>query len=319
VRRPLSERIAGAPITWGVCEVPGWGHQLSADRVLGEMAAIGIRATELGPDGFLPVDSAGLRHVLRSTGLALVGGFVPIVLHVPSVLRSELARMSRQAELLAAAGASVVVLAATTGSTGYERSRAIDEESWQALVDGLDAASADATAHGLVATFHPHRGTVVERPDEVDRLLERSSIPLCLDTGHIAIGGADPVAVAIKAAGRVAHVHLKDVSMDLSEAVRSGRLGYREAVGMGLYRSLGRGDLDIAGVVTTLERSGYDGWYVLEQDTVIAAEPATGGGPIENARGSYEFMKELASVLDGQGQERDAGVRAGRGNRGVAQ
>ena len=194
----------------------------------------------------------------------------------------------------------------------HERSRAIDEDSWRALVDGLDAASADAISHGLVATLHPHRGTVVERPDEVDRLLERSSIPLCLDTGHIAIGGADPVTVAIKAAGRVAHVHLKDVSMELSEGVRSGRLGYQDAVGAGMYRPLGRGDLDIAGVVTTLERSGYDGWYVLEQDTVIAAEPATDGGPIENARVSYEFLLELASVLDGQGQERDAGVRAGK-------
>ena len=88
---------------------------------------------------------------------------------------------------------------------------------------------------------------------------------------------------------------------------------------MGMYRPLGSGELDIAGVVTTLERSGYDGWYVLEQDTVIAAEPATGGGPIENARVSYEFLLELANVLDGQGQERDGGVRAGRGSRGVAQ
>ena len=128
MRRPLSERIAGAPITWGACEVPGWGHQMSVERVLGEMAAIGLRATELGPDGFLPLDSSGLRDVLRSSGLALVGGFVPIVLHVPSVLRSELARMSRQADLLAAAGAHVVVLAATTGSTGYERSRPIDAD-----------------------------------------------------------------------------------------------------------------------------------------------------------------------------------------------
>jgi inosose dehydratase len=118
--------------------------------------------------------------------------------------------------------------------------------------------------------------------------------------------------VAIKAAERVAHVHLKDVSMELSEGVRSGRLGYQDAVGAGMYRPLGRGDLDIAGVVTTLERSGYDGWYVLEQDTVIAAEPATDGSPIENARVSYEFLLELASVLDGQGQERDAGVRAGK-------
>ena len=313
--RPLADRIAGAPITWGVCEVPGWGHQMSPDRVLDEMAAIGLRATELGPDGFLPTDAAELGRALDSSGLALVAAFVPLVLHVPSVRTSELARMERQADLLAAAGASVVVLTASTGSSGYESSRAIDDDSWRSLVDGLDAASAAAAASGLRATLHPHYGTVIEGPDEVDRLLERSSIPLCLDTGHLFVGGADPVAIAVKAAGRVAHVHLKDVSADLGEGVRSGRLGYQEAVGLGMYRPLGHGDLDIAGVVTTLERSGYDGWYVLEQDTVIGAEPPAGSGPIEDARASYEYLLDLASVLDANGQQRDAGVRAS-GERG---
>ena len=46
-------RIAAAPISWGVCEVPGWGHQLSPDQVLTEMAAVGVAATELGPEGFI--------------------------------------------------------------------------------------------------------------------------------------------------------------------------------------------------------------------------------------------------------------------------
>jgi inosose dehydratase len=319
VRRPLSDRIAGAPITWGVCEVPGWGHQMSPERVLGEMAEIGLRATELGPDGFLPTDPAELRRALASSGLALVGAFVPLVLHVPSVLGSELARMMRQADLLATAGAPVVVLSAATGSPGYETAREVDDNSWHALVDGLDAASAGAASRGVNATLHPHFGTVIERPDEVDRLLERSSIPLCLDTGHLSVGGADPLAIAVKAAKRVAHVHLKDVSADLSAGVRSGRLGYQEAIGMGMYRPLGQGDVDIDGVVSTLERSGYDGWYVLEQDTVLRSEPSSGTGPIEDARASYEFLLDLASVLDANGQERDAGVRAGRGSRGVAQ
>jgi inosose dehydratase len=322
VRRPLSERIAGAPITWGVCEVPGWGHQMSPERVLGEMAEIGLRATELGPDGFLPTDPAELRRSLASSGLALVGAFVPLVLHVPSVLRSELAKMMRQADLLATAGAPVVVLSAATGSTGYETARAIDEDAWHALVDGLDAASAGAASRGVNATLHPHYGTVIERPDEVDRLLERSSIPLCLDTGHLSVGGADPLAIAVKAATRVAHVHLKDVSADFSAGVRSGRLGYQEAVGMGMYRPLGQGDVDIAGVVSTLERSGYDGWYVLEQDTVLDADPADGAGPIEDARASYDFLLELAAVLVAHVQvndrARDTGSR-GTGGAGVAQ
>jgi inosose dehydratase len=40
-------KIAGAPISWGVCEVPGWGYQLGPDRVLAEMRQVGLLATEL--------------------------------------------------------------------------------------------------------------------------------------------------------------------------------------------------------------------------------------------------------------------------------
>jgi inosose dehydratase len=310
--RAISERIAGAPITWGVCEVPGWGHQMTAARVLDEMRAIGVRATELGPDEFLPAEVGALRRTLERAGMVLVGGFVPAVLHVPSVLEWEMSRVERHADLLAGAGASALVLAASTGSTGYETSRSLDDGTWDALIGGLDAASEVAHSRGLTASLHPHHGTVVEGPDDVDRLLDVSRIPICLDTGHLAVSGADPVAVAVKAAQRVVHVHLKDVSTELSARVRSGGLGYQEAVGKRMYRPLGRGDLDIAGVVTTLERAGYDGWYVLEQDMVLDAEPADGTGPIEDARASHEFLLELAMVFDTQGQEREAGVRAGK-------
>lgn len=48
-------RLAGAPISWGVSEVPAWGHRMAARRVLAEMREAGLQATELGPPGFLPV------------------------------------------------------------------------------------------------------------------------------------------------------------------------------------------------------------------------------------------------------------------------
>jgi inosose dehydratase len=80
----LLDRVAGAPISWGVCEVPGWGHQLGPERVLSEMREVGLQATEFGPDGFLPPDAQEKVEVLRSHQLAAVGGFVPVVLHIPS-------------------------------------------------------------------------------------------------------------------------------------------------------------------------------------------------------------------------------------------
>jgi inosose dehydratase len=50
--------VSGAPVSWGVNEVPGWGYQMSAERVLGEAASLGLSAIEAGPEGFLPSDPA---------------------------------------------------------------------------------------------------------------------------------------------------------------------------------------------------------------------------------------------------------------------
>src|SRR4029453_9086140 len=111
----------GAPITWGVCEVPGWGHQMTADRVLAEMRSVGLRATELGPDGFLPPGSE--RALLEANGLSLVAGFVPAVLHDPTSLERELVRVDAAAQTIASLGGGVLVLAASTGGEGYEGAR----------------------------------------------------------------------------------------------------------------------------------------------------------------------------------------------------
>ncbi|HEX8347418.1 MAG TPA: inosose dehydratase, partial [Actinoplanes sp.] len=79
----MSLRLAGAPISWGVCEVPGWGYQLAPEQVLAEMAGLDLSATEFGPEGFLPAGGAARREVLAGFGLTAVGGFVPVVLHDP--------------------------------------------------------------------------------------------------------------------------------------------------------------------------------------------------------------------------------------------
>ncbi len=80
----IMDRVAGAPISWGVSEVPGWGYQLTPERVLPEMRDLGLVATEFGPDGFLPADPQAKAETLRSFGLSAVGGFVPVLLHDPN-------------------------------------------------------------------------------------------------------------------------------------------------------------------------------------------------------------------------------------------
>jgi inosose dehydratase len=285
-------KVAGAPISWGVCEVPGWGYQLDSKRVLAEMRGAGLTATELGPDGFLPTDTEELKSVLRENDLACVGGFVPVILHDADHDPGD--DLGGPLESLCAAGAGVVVLAAATRSDGYDSRAVLDDGQWATLLANLDRLGAIASERGLLAVLHPHVGTMVETRADVDRVLAGSSIPLCLDTGHLLIGGTDPLELAKAVPNRIAHTHLKDVDAALAAKVQSGELTYTEAAKAGMYTPLGTGDVDIAGIVSVLRDNGFDGWFVLEQDTILSAEP-TDEGPVLDVLASVAYLRDVTS------------------------
>jgi inosose dehydratase len=283
-------KIAGAPISWGVCEVPGWGFQLAPDRVLAEMRDVGMSATELGPEGFLPSDPTQLTAVLDSFGLRCVGQFAPVLLHDED--HDPLPDIAAPLDALSACDADVLVLAAATGSDGYDARPALDDQQWATLLANLDRLGEAAADRGVLAVLHPHVGTMVETRDEVDRVLGGSAIQLCLDTGHLLIGGTDPLQLARKVPDRIAHAHLKDVDAALAARVRAGELSYTEAVRRGMYTPLGAGDVDIAGIVTALRRNGFDGWFVMEQDTILDGEPKD-EGPLSDVAASVTFMRDI--------------------------
>lgn len=283
-------RIAGAPISWGVCEVPGWGHQLGPERVLSEMRDAGLEAAEIGPEGFLPADPQELAATLASYDLKAVGGFTPVLLHdsghdpVPDITGTLAA--------FTAAGADVLVLAAITGTDGYDSRPDLDDAGWKTLLGNLDRLHRVAAEQGIRAVLHPHVGTMIEKNAEVQRVLDGSSIPLCLDTGHLLIGGTDPLELARVAADRITHTHLKDVDAEYAARVQAGELSYTQAVAQGMYTPLGTGDVDVEGVVRHLVASGFDGWFTLEQDTILAGEPE-GEGPVADVKTSAAFLRSL--------------------------
>jgi inosose dehydratase len=279
--------VAGAPITWGVCEVPGWGYQLPADRVLAEMQAVGLTATEFGPVGYLPTDPGPRAALLAEHGLTAAGGFVPVVLHEPGALET----VDRALDGFGT-GHPVLVLAAATGREGYDTRPDLDADGWATLLANLDRSAARAAERGFTATLHPHVGTMVEGPDEVHRVLDGTGIPLCLDTGHLLIGGTDPAELARTAAARIGHVHLKDVTAAVADKVADHEISYTRGVSGGLYRPLGQGDVDVAGVVGALEAAGYQGWYVLEQDTILDGPPRD-EGPVRAVRESLDYLRDL--------------------------
>ena len=153
----IDNRLAAAPISWGVCEVPGWGHQLEPERVFGEMASLGIKATELGPIGYLPFEPAAIREALDRHGLRLVGGFVPLVLHEPTL---DTAEAERVAAVLAAAGAEVFN-AAVVADAGWSPPLPLDDDAWKRLARHLGRGGAPRRAarpHARAAPARRHAG-----------------------------------------------------------------------------------------------------------------------------------------------------------------
>jgi len=260
------------------------------------MREVGLAATELGPVGFLPDEPQAKAKVLAGVGLRAVGGFVPVVLHDPG--HDPLPEIELALRGLTAAGADTLVVAAVTGTDGYDVSPVLDVAGWKVLLTNLDQIALVAGRSAITATLHPHIGTMVETADEVERVLAGSTIGLCLDTGHLLIGGADPVALSARHAGRIRHTHLKDVDATWARRVQSGEVTYTDAVRQGMYRPLGRGDVDIAAIVGSLEGSGYNGWYVLEQDTILAGPPAEGDpGPMADVNASIEHLLGISRSM----------------------
>lgn len=284
-------KVAGAPISWGVSELPSWGHRMAPDRVLEEMRSVGLEATELGPPGYLPDDPGECRELLERHGLRLVAGFLACVLHDPQA--GALGDIERQAGMLQSVGAELLVLAAALPGDTYDSHGELSSEAWRTMRGTIAAAEDTAARHGLRLAFHPHAGTAVESREAVERLLSTTGVDLCLDTGHLYLGGSDPVRLAAEAGPRISHVHLKDVAMECAARVRSGELSYAEGVRGGLYVPLGQGGIDIQAVVSRLREAAYQGWFVLEQDTALTAEPEPASGPIGAARQSVDYFRRI--------------------------
>ncbi len=291
------QRVATAPISWGVCEVPGWGHQLPPDRVLSEMNSLGFTATELGSTGWLPTELDPLRELLATHELGLLAAFIPLVLHDRSQRDAQLSASEEAAALLSAAGARYFNTAPVT-SSDWEPRRAYADDEWEALVEGIAAVEEICHRHGLRQVLHEHYGCVVETAEEIELVLDRSAVSFVLDTGHMAIGGFDPMTFARDHLDRVGLVHLKDLRFAVAERLNRGELSLMEAVQHGLFPPLGDGDLAIDEVITALETAGYSGHYVVEQDCAITGPaPAAGEGPIRDVAKSVAYLQTVSAQL----------------------
>jgi inosose dehydratase len=276
-------RIGNAPCSYGAFEltVGVLPNVPDGEQVVAAIADAGYEGTELGPPGYLGSGEA-LRERLERHGLGLAGGYIPIRFSEPAHWDEDLAAMAVTLDLFDAArdGGARPVLAdagsperqAAPGRSAHDPSVGLDDTGWRTLSDGVARAAELARSRGYDPTFHHHTGTHVEAPWEVERVLELTDVGLLLDTGHLALGGGDPVRALREWHERIDHVHVKDYRRDVLDQVLAERADMAEAWRRGVFCELGAGDVDLGAFFDELAAVGYRGWLVVEQDRIPRAD-----------------------------------------------
>jgi inosose dehydratase len=288
-------KLGFAPITWNNEDLRAeLGPPVDYARVLDEIVATGYAGTELG-DGF-PREPATLRRALEARGLTMPSAWCGLGFFQVSP-EADLEHARQLCGLLAAAGATFVNLADQGAAErkafacrneGADAPR-LSADRWDELAERVCRAAEVAREHGLQAAFHLHAGTWVETSDDLDQLLRRVPAPLlnlCWDVGHAICGGLDPVAIVRQHPERIAYLHLKDVDGEVLAGVRRDGVSFDDAVRRRIFTELGRGVLDVPGLLAALREIGHEGWLMVEQDSTWLA-------PIESARASREYLRGL--------------------------
>ncbi len=298
-------RLGNAPCSWGVIEGIDEGGESEGGeyrRVLDEMRETGYAGTELGEWGFMPTDPARLREELGARGLALIGSWVSVFLHDQERHEQSAHDAVRTARQLAAIGGAecVIVLGndpygdpmRTANAGRITPNMGMDDATWEVFAAGATrAARAVRDETGLRTVFHHHIGTWVETPQETRLLMDMTDptlLGLCFDTGHWQFAGGDPVAGIEEYAGRIWHAHFKDCAPDIAARSRVEGWDGVTAVGHGVFCELGQGGVPFPAVRDALDRAGYGGWIVVEQDVLPGM-----GAPKESARRNREYLASI--------------------------
>jgi inosose dehydratase len=296
-------KVASAPVSWGITEIEGLQADLDYRQIMDEIQAAGYEGTELGPWGFYPTAPDELRRALAGRGLALVSAFVDVPIHDPAQFAAGRKAVRQVVPLLAALGAPTLNLSARqTPERAAIPARVTEADGlsagqWRQAGAYLQELAGIARDAGLDATFHHHVGTYVETPQEIARLfdaVDSDLLGLCLDTGHLVFGGGDNAAFLARYAPAVRHLHLKNIDSAVLEQVRTGDMNYLQAIQAGVFAPLQAGSIDIPAVIATLQRAGYDGWMVVEQD--IDRSQPDHPDPLQGATAARRFLRETTGV-----------------------
>ena len=297
-------KIANAPCSWGVLEfdLAEKSEEKGFQEVLDEIEATGYVGTELGDWGFMPSEPIGLRKEIEKRKLELVGAFVPVDLSDKDKHDAGVVNALKTAKLMSDANykKSFIVLADDNGSNSertlnagrVDNSMMLSEEQWKVFAHAADRiARAVKEEYGLRTVFHHHCAGFIETPEEIDQLMELTDphlLGLCLDMGHYAFGGGDPLMAIEKHKERIWHVHFKDYDPLAAQAAKEEGEDYFGALKRGVFCELGEGIVDFQSIVSLLKKLNYKDWIVVEQDVLPGM-----GNPKNCALKNRKYIKTL--------------------------
>ena len=290
----MDVRVGSAPDSWGVW-FPENEKQTPWNRFLDEISEAGYEWTELGPYGYLPIDLDTLRRELESRELRVSGTFVMANLENPDSWPNLEKQVQNTGELLAELGANFLVLIDnlyTDLFTGnLMETKQLDEDAKKRLADNSQRAGELAMDRfGLRLVFHPHAETHVEYEHEIEELLRQTdSVSLCLDIGHHAYRGGDPIAFMRKHHERIPYLHLKSVDRDVQQKVEEEGIPFAAAVAMDMFVEPAKGAVDFVEFRNLLEEIDFRGWGIVEQDMY----PAPFDKPLPIAKRTREYLREI--------------------------
>ncbi len=277
--------VAGAPVSFGVFELTptdSMASLVTPDEMVTVLEATGYTGIDLGPVGYLGRGDA-LRARLVSHGLELAGGWIDLPFSDDEAFEGAFGQLERTLDVFDEATALDPgrLPKPTLADSGSDERRAhpgggpglsLDEAGWNRLARNVERAAGAVRARGLEPTFHHHACTYVETPPEIDEFLRRTDVGLTFDTGHILIGGGDPLEGWRQWRSRINHVHIKDVRLGILREIVSGGGGIFDVWSARTFVPLGQGDLDVTGLMNEIAVSDYEGWLIVEQDVIATVE-----------------------------------------------
>lgn len=291
-------KLGIAPIAWTNDDMPDLGSENTFEQCVSEMALAGFEGCEVGNK--YPKDTAVLKKALDMRGLQIANQwFSSFVLTQPmeKVEKDFIA----QCEFLKAMGAKRIGASEQSFSIQgqmntpvFDAKYVMNDGEWDKFAKGMNRLGDIANSMGIKLVYHHHMGTVVQTAEEIDRMMDMTDpdkFALLYDTGHLAYCGQDYLAVLKKYAKRIAHVHLKDVRPEVVEKVKKEKLSFLQGVRAGAFTVPGDGCIDFASVFDELDKSGYEGWMIVEAEQ----DPAK-ANPLEYALKARDYIRKTAKI-----------------------